>query len=445
MTTVNDKCNYYDYVKNHPAYKIVVYGAGNEARKNFKYIGHIDYFCDQRAKSIGTLEGIPCLLPEELAQIHEKMIVLICIRQVEVIDQICRLFDELQIDAEIFYFFKEPMFSNYDASPYLYSLRSKDRLRIRIVCENDGWILSKFARKLQEELRKLGQDADIASEEDLMADVNHYVHYEGLKKIYHQSITVRTTMITHVDCQLVANLIQYQTRNNAIGICMSSETMNKLAAWGIPRDKICYVNPAHDGKIMPRKIVLGITNRCYTGYDLRKKDDMILRVCEQIDSHIFKFKIMGSGWEETVKQMKEMGFEVNYYANFDKEIYQELIPSLDYWIFTGFDEGGMGYLDALAAGVKTIVTPQGFHLDTKYGLTYPCSTIKDFIETLQEIQTEKKKIINAVKDWTWENYARKHLEIWQYLTRTKPLQELYAHQSEYMDGIFSMLICNIQG
>ena len=140
-----------------------------------------------------------------------------------------------------------------------------------------------------------------------------------------------------------------------------------------------------------------------------------------------------------------MGFEVNYYANFDKEIYQELIPSLDYWIFTGFDEGGMGYLDALAAGVKTIVTPQGFHLDTKYGLTYPCSTIKDFIETLQEIQTEKKKIINAVKDWTWENYARKHLEIWQYLTRTKPLQELYAHQSEYMDGIFSMLICNIQG
>ena len=37
----------------------------------------------------------------------------------------------------------------------------------------------------------------------------------------------------------------------------------------------------------------------------------------------------------------------------------------------GMDEGQMGVLDAHAAGVKTIVTSQGYHLDLKNSVTYP--------------------------------------------------------------------------
>lgn len=438
---VNIKDDYFDYVKNNPDCKIVVYGAGNEARKNYKYIGHIDYFCDQKAKSIGLIEDIPCLLPEELSGIRSKVIILICIKQAVVVEQVCLMLDKLQLDATVFYFFDNPGFPCYDVSPYMYVAKSKTSLRIRIVNRNDGWILNKFAIKLQEELKQLGQRVDIADIEDPIADVNHYIDYEILRNIYGREM-VRTTMITHIDCQLMKNLVQFQAQNNVVGICMSSDTLDKLVSWGMPRDKMCYVNPAQDGDMVPRKIVLGITNRCYYACDLRKRDDLILQVCKQLDARLFKLKIMGAGWNETVMQLRQIGFEVDYYADFDREIYKKLMPSLDYWIFYGFDEGGMGYLDALAAGVKTIVTPQGFHLDTKRGLTYPCSTIDDFINTLRQIQDEKKEIMNAVKDWTWGNYARKHLEIWQYLTRTKPLQELYAHQSEYMDGIFSLLICN---
>ncbi len=57
-----------------------------------------------------------------------------------------------------------------------------------------------------------------------------------------------------------------------------------------------------------------------------------------------------------------------------------------------------------------------------------------------QIQNEKKSVINAVKDWTWENYAKKHLEIWTYLTGTAELKNLYEHQSEYLDGIYSLYI-----
>ena len=59
-----------------------------------------------------------------------------------------------------------------------------------------------------------------------------------------------------------------------------------------------------------------------------------------------------------------------------------------YWIiyfFFGMDEGSMGFLDALAAGVQTIVTPQGFHLDAKGGITYSGETVSDFVEIFNEI------------------------------------------------------------
>ena len=48
--------NFFDYVKNNPDRKIIVYGMGNEARKNYKYIGRIDYFCDQRGKILNQLK-----------------------------------------------------------------------------------------------------------------------------------------------------------------------------------------------------------------------------------------------------------------------------------------------------------------------------------------------------------------------------------------------------
>lgn len=49
-----------------------------------------------------------------------------------------------------------------------------------------------------------------------------------------------------------------------------------------------------------------------------------------------------------------MGFQVDYYSEFIYEEYLKLMPSLDYYLFWGFDEGSMGYLDALRAGVKRL-------------------------------------------------------------------------------------------
>jgi MoaA/NifB/PqqE/SkfB family radical SAM enzyme len=73
----------------------------------------------------------------------------------------------------------------------------------------------------------------------------------------------------------------------------------------------------------------------------------------------------------------------------------------------------MGVLDALAAGIPTIVTQQGFHLDIKGGVTYPVDNLEDIIRAFNEIAEKRRQLVMSVSTWTWENYAAKHIEIWK--------------------------------
>ena len=75
--------------------------------------------------------------------------------------------------------------------------------------------------------------------------------------------------------------------------------------------------------------------------------------------------------------------------NFGLNLYKKYEEGINY-LFWGFDEGSMGFLDALSAGVETIVTPQGYHLDIPNGITYPCRIISDFEHVLIDIQNKRK-------------------------------------------------------
>lgn len=236
----------------------------------------------------------------------------------------------------------------------------------------------------------------------------------------------------------MVEFIKHQLKNVKMGICMSKETMNTLTAYGVPREKLCYINPAQDGVIKPKKYVLGIMHRTYE--DHRKNEKALIDICKDLDTDYFVFKIMGAGWNNIVDTLITMGFEVEYYNEFNYEIYTKLIPSLDYYLFWGFDEGSMGYLDALRAGIETIVTPQGFHLDVKDGITYPCRTIVDFKEILLMLQEKRQKIVQSVDSLTWKNYVNKHLEVWNYLLGNE--DGIYKNQHMYEDGIFSVLRMN---
>lgn len=307
-------------------------------------------------------------------------------------------------------------------------------MRVNIISEGPGWILHKFGQSVYEQLQEMGIQVTLSQKFDKDADINHYFFAN-----YADEVDKHTTfMITHVDTQYKIDRIREQTDKGAIGICMSLDTRNKLIANGVNSNRICYINPAQDEQIQPRKIVLGFTHRVYS--DNRKRETMLIDICKQIKSKYFKLSIMGAGWESIIEELKSMGYEIDYYPEFDKQKYNELIKNLDYYCYFGFDEGSMGFLDAVAAGVKTIVTPQGYHLDTECGITHPVETISDIVSVLKKIEHEREQSEEFSHLWTWKNYTLKHLEIWKYMLGSEQLSVLLNNRGWYKDGIFSLTL-----
>lgn len=285
-------------------------------------------------------------------------------------------------------------------------------MKVHIVCYEDvhGWILGKFALKLQEHLRPLGIAATISKQPDPQADLNHhiiYYDYDGRRT------TTETVMVTHIDTDWKRERLRQQLINAAMGICMSAETVDNLAAAGLPREKLCFVNPGHDDVMRPRPTVVGITSKVQPSGC--KREGMLLELAQRISPDEYQFRIMGAGWEEHVKQLRLAGFTVDYWNAFNRDEYLKLIPGLDYYLYLGMDEGSMGFVDALAAGVPTIVTTQGYHLDAPGGITHGFADAPELLRIFESIARDKRLRRLAVADWTWPEYAKRHLALWRYL------------------------------
>lgn len=299
-------------------------------------------------------------------------------------------------------------------------------MKVNIVnYEKDSWILEKFALKMQSELTKMGVECTVKDKIDENADINHHLIYNNYNCI---PSTHDTLMITHIDDSYKLEKAIGGVKHSCMGICMSSQMMNWLAQMGADKTKLCYVVPAHDEVAKPKKYIIGLASRVYP--DGRKNEKYLNKLAKDLNPDYFQFKIMGAGWEEQVKALKEAGFDVEYFDDFIREAYFPMIESLDYYLYMGHDEGQMGFVDAAAAGVPSIVTPQGYHLDAPKALTNPFDTYEELRDILLNLQNSRMAIINSVKDWTWRDYTIKHLEIWKNI-----LGENIS--SSYLDGLNS--------
>ncbi len=270
------------------------------------------------------------------------------------------------------------------------------------------WILSKIANKLKDNLQLLGHEVTLSKIIDLNADINHHITFHSYTE---SKQGIHTLMITHVDNHIKLKKIKKDLSTAKVGICMSKSTMAELIRLGLSKEQLQYAHAAHDGLSKSRKIVLGFTTRLYP--DGRKREDYFIEAMKIMSPNDFRFEIMGYGWAPQVENMRTNGFEVNYFEEFDYDNYMDLLSRLDYYLYLGDDEGSMGFIDALAAGVKTIVQPQGFHLDASNGITHSFTNSEEFVKIIHELILGRKTITESVSQWTWENYAKKHLLIWE--------------------------------
>lgn len=296
-----------------------------------------------------------------------------------------------------------------------------DALTARLVLhpDNKGWILEKFAVRLVENLPYWNVTADIGSLPSKTVDINHWMLFTHCSGARWPNSTM---LVTHIEDPTQLEALRGGLEVVDVGVCLSRMAVENLVWRGFPRQRLCCITPAHDGLVLPRRIVIGITSRLYQ--DGRKRESVLLKVADSLKLDAFHFEIFGQGWESVVPALEAGGATVSYWPGTqnDEQDYRamaERVPLFDYYLYTGLDEGSMGFLDALAAGVPTIVTPQGFHLDVEGGMTHPFRDGADLARVFEEIAAPRLTRITSVRNLTWREYARQHSLVWRAILTRK--------------------------
>jgi hypothetical protein len=311
-------------------------------------------------------------------------------------------------------------------------------MRIRIVCYEDAnsWILGSLATSLKRELVKLGLDAVLADRPDPRADINHHIIFAGFNGV---AASLDTLMITHVDTREKVVQVAQQLLSARMGICLSEDTMEKLSLLGVPRNRLCFVNyPSPQvGAIPRRKTHVGLASRIYTHGS--KREYMLGELADHLEPDDFAFHIMGQGWDLVVEQLRARRIEVHYQPAFDTELYRRWWQNLDYYLYLGQDEGSTGLLDALAAGVPTIATPQGFHLELGPGLVHAFNDFEELVSIFRQLAHVRSRLRQAVQHLNWEEYARRHLNIWQALLNERTGSPRFEVSQQALDEVGAQL------
>jgi len=282
--------------------------------------------------------------------------------------------------------------------------------------DNRSWVIEKIAYRLQEHVVDFGFDAEIADHPLPSATVNHHMSWAFANS---RREVPSTMFITHLDDVFKLRQVKSELENFVdVGICMSSDTVRQLTTFGVPSKSLCFIPPAHDGLVEKKRIVIGIMTRIYS--DGRKREDFLVRLAKEIRLDLFEFRIFGNGWEKVISRLEEAGAKVVYFKETDdfRKDYEILLRGIhffDYYLYLGMDEGSLGTLDALAAGVKTIITPQGFHLDIPHGITHPVLEYEDVLEVFRSLAYEHSSRIRGVSNLNWREYARRHVILWDQL------------------------------
>lgn len=285
------------------------------------------------------------------------------------------------------------------------------RILLHLSDRNAGWIIEKLARRLKLELQKLGHDVDCSNTISKKYDVVHFMSYAWAEKT---SASCTSFSITHIDDKYKLKEIDQKLDVLDIGICFSSH-MEKYIKSELRRNNITYILPGHDGIIARRKNTFLITTKIYE--DGRKNEHWLYPALKDVFSpEDLNIHIHGSGWDKIVSKLRRDNFEVIYYpgtSNYEAD-YEIILGDLDiadFYLYFGFDEGSMGTLDAKLAGVRCIVSNQGFHQDICDKTDYLFDDYSSLISNLRKVKL-RSQINPVLKSLTWRNYSEAHLKLW---------------------------------
>lgn len=191
--------------------------------------------------------------------------------------------------------------------------------------------------------------------------------------------------------------------------------MQFLVDKGIPKNKICYIHPPHDGTLKPRRLKIGIVGMKPMASEF---DDFITKFVQATVLDGYEFEVAGCGWEQVLCQLKAAKAVVQYYPSTrdskqDENAYRNNLCKWDYYLYFGYEEGLLGVFDSMAAGVPIIAHSNLSEFTSKNAITKYFSSGAELANILRKLTNERRQRSDHVKDWTWSEYARQHAIAWR--------------------------------
>jgi len=179
-------------------------------------------------------------------------------------------------------------------------------MRINIInLDKEGWILTKFAKRMNLQLNELGHTSFLTKSPRTDVDVNHSIIFLFLHKDidFFPPNTINTTMLTHVNDDFRYKKIRSIASYLNAGIAMSKDHSKFIKHKRLGLKKIFHVLPPHDNDLDLKKIHFGIFTNLYS--DGRKHESFFLETISKLDPQLVKFSIIGKGWSEIIKKLQK--------------------------------------------------------------------------------------------------------------------------------------------
>jgi hypothetical protein len=284
---------------------------------------------------------------------------------------------------------------------------------------NAGWILEKIALRLKEQFEMNGSSVQILDSPTDTSDVVFWLYF-GHRGILSSNLDLYSTrlksaLVTHVDDSAKVNRIRKLNQTGVDLVFMSAAhalEISSMVGSPIPFFNILL---GTDFVERNRKMKIGIFSKCFP--DGRKNEEWLVRLAKKVQLQDCEFVIIGSGWERIRKVLEGSGAQVKLYdgSQYPYPDYSEfptIYRSLDLYLYTGFDEGAMGSLDAYVLGVRLLISRQGFHKEFETDANSQFSNYqefeKKFIQSLEEYRVAQK----SLQKWSWENCATSLMAHW---------------------------------
>ena len=260
-----------------------------------------------------------------------------------------------------------------------------------------------------------GVKVTVGDEIDHTADLNIHMPWHYLANEEPQGKSKHVACFTHENPGNAASIYQAGKRAD-IMTCLSFQARERLIELGVDSAKIRVAYVGTDHMHYRRRNIGIVASKQPNG---RKRMNILMDLAWKMDQSwlmMLQFIIVGMGWEQEVKELRNAGLNVDYVDRVDDdEKMVQLYHNFDLLISTAHVEGGpLPVIEAMKAGVPVLTPDYGYPHDLCADID-KYDSVEELIDKIEKRFQHVMDNVRIASQMTWAGYAQEYALIIQEL------------------------------